>query len=488
MRDLRFALLLLLLALPLSVSAQVGPCGSGDTCAPGQVCRGVEGSRLCYQTCTPPVGSATSTCPTRETCTRPSGLTEDVCVLSSSEPSSESVPEESGGEEVPFEPVVPELGVPIPGVNLSTPTRESGVVRVAFLAEYINAAYRYISAVGLVVAIVMCVYGGFLYLVGSSGVTDIKRGKKIMTDAIAGMLLILSAYAILNLINPQTVNLKVLEIAFVSPLSDAQMEELEGELAEPVPSGSGSSGGSSGAFIEIDESRLERLDTDCVHLNTPVDPSVIDPLRRAGVRFCELRGSNTSWRIVGGGFRPPSLSLRLWLKRCINRVNCTVATGAPLRPGVTTRAADGRWSLSDPSLRALIPPPQAGVYSDEQIQPLYDRLLPMAGASGGSGHARGLALDIYCGGASRSQVDPFVPCQLLLEQAMKESGFCRIPNEWWHFELASNHPSRSCNPGWTIGTARIPVGDTSEQREVDYRSCTRHYSFSRARAGAEPCH
>jgi hypothetical protein len=71
---------------------------------------------------------------------------------------------------------------------------------------------------------------------------------------------------------------------------------------------------------------------------------------------------------------------------------------------------------------------------------------------------------------------------------MKESGFCRIPNEWWHFELASNHPSRSCNPNWTIGTATIPVGETSNTRDIDYRSCTRHYSFARARAGTEPCH
>ncbi len=472
--------------IPFAASAQVGPCGSGDTCASGQVCIGPGGSRLCYRTCNPAAAAgASDACPASEACSRPSGFTQDVCQPSSSTGSSPAASAEPT-EEIPFVPITPELGVPIPGGSLTAPTRESGVVRVAFLAEYINAAYRYLSTIALVVAIVMVVYGGFLYLGASAGVGSIQRGKKIIIDAIAGMLLILSAYAVLNLINPQTTNLKVLELAFVNPLTDEQMEELEADLAEPSSPSSGGGGGSS-EFITVDESNLERLDETCVHLNTPVDPSLIEPLRRAANRFCELRGSNTSWRIVGGGFRPPSLSLRLWLKRCVGRVNCTTATGAPLRPGVTTRDAGGRWSFADSSLRALIPPPQDAIYSDAQIQPLYDRLLPQAGASSGSGHARGLAMDIYCGGVSRNQADPFVPCQLLLEQAMQESGFCRIPNEWWHFELASNHPSRSCNPRWTIGTAMVPLGDAAA-REVDYRSCTSYYSFSRARAGLEACH
>lgn len=482
MRFLRIALFITAIIFPLAASAQVGPCAADDTCAGSQVCIGPEGSRLCYQTCNPAAATgATDACPTGETCGRPTGIGQDVCTeapASTSEPVGETPPE------VPFTPITPVLGVPIPGADLTAPTRDNGVVRVAFLAEYINAAYRYLSTIALVVAIVMCVYGGFLYLGASAGIGQIQRGKKIITDAIVGMLIILSAYAILNIINPQTVNLKVLELAFINPMTDEELEILEGELAPPeIADGTEPSG----EFIVIDESAMERLDTTCVHLNTPVDASIIDPLRRAGERFCTLRGSHTDWRIVGGGFRPPSLSLRLWLKRCVGRVNCTTATGAPLRSGVAIRDSAGRWSFADASLIALIPPAQTAPFSDAQIQPLYDRLLPQAGAASYSGHARGLAMDLYCGGVSRNQSDAFVPCQLLLEQAMKESGFCRIPNEWWHFELASNHPSRACNPSWTIGTATIPLGEGAA-REVDYRSCTRFYSFSRARAGTEACH
>ncbi|MCE9586162.1 hypothetical protein K8R04_02490 [Candidatus Uhrbacteria bacterium] len=486
MRILRIAICITAIVFPLSVFAQTGPCGSGDACpVAGQICRGAAGSRLCYKTCTPAASGSATECSATETCETPSGLDRTVCVVAaggaSGSPSTGSEPP----AEVPFVPITPVLGVPIPGGSLSAPTRDNGVVRVSFLAEYINAIYRYISSIALVIAIVMCVYGGFLYLGASAGIGQIARGKKIITDAIIGMLIILGAYSILNIINPQTVNLKTLELAFVQPMNDEDMESLEAELADPAIAAGTSGGG--GDFITVDESAMERLDETCVHLNTPVDPSVIEPLRRAANRFCELRGSHSDWRIVGGGFRSPALSLRLWLKRCVGRINCTTGTGAPLRPGVTTHSATTPWSFSDPALRALIPPPQTAPYSDAQIQPLYDRLLPQAGAPSYSGHARGLAMDLYCGGVSRNQSDAFVPCQLLLEQAMKESGFCRIPNEWWHFELASNHPSRACNPSWTIGTASIPLGEGAA-REVDYRSCTRFYSFSRARAGTEACH
>ncbi len=75
------------------------------------------------------------------------------------------------------------------------------------LGDYTNAFYRYLTGISLVVAIVMVVYGGFRYLVGATS-GDIGRGKEIIRDALVGMVLVLSAYAILNTFNPATVNLQ----------------------------------------------------------------------------------------------------------------------------------------------------------------------------------------------------------------------------------------------------------------------------------------
>ena len=84
-----------------------------------------------------------------------------------------------------------------------------GVSEVSGLPEYINTVYRYLVSIILVVAIVMCVYGGFLYLVGSAGISSAQRGKQIIKDALVGMVIVLSAYAILQTINSGTTVLKL---------------------------------------------------------------------------------------------------------------------------------------------------------------------------------------------------------------------------------------------------------------------------------------
>ncbi len=184
----------------------VETCGSVQ-CSHGQICGGPTDHRACYQACT--LDAAGLACPEGKTCGSLEGSTRKACT----ESTAEAAP--AAPESIPFTPITPNLGVQIPGTTLSAPTNDNGVVRVSFLAQYINGAYKYLSAVVLVVAIVMCVYGGFIYLVGSAGISDIKRGKKIILDSIMGMIIILSAYAILNTVNPNTTNLKFLEMGFV---------------------------------------------------------------------------------------------------------------------------------------------------------------------------------------------------------------------------------------------------------------------------------
>jgi hypothetical protein len=138
--------------------------------------------------------------------------------------------------EIPFTSITPQLGVEIPGLELSPAIKSGETVSLPFLAQYINAAYRYMVAIVLIVSIVMVVYGGFRYLVGAS-MGDVKAGKKIIMDALGGMLIVLGAYMILNTINPETLNLKVLSLAFVKEdlefLSDADYKAATGL---PVPS------------------------------------------------------------------------------------------------------------------------------------------------------------------------------------------------------------------------------------------------------------
>lgn len=78
------------------------------------------------------------------------------------------------------------------------------VTQVTSLGDYVNTAYKYLASVVLVVAIIMVVYGGFIYLVGSAGISSIQRGKQIIKDALLGMVVVLVAYSILNVVNSNT--------------------------------------------------------------------------------------------------------------------------------------------------------------------------------------------------------------------------------------------------------------------------------------------
>jgi lysophospholipase L1-like esterase len=100
----------------------------------------------------------------------------------------------------------PSDDAPVPitlGVNIG------GIQQVTGLPEYINTVYRYLVSIILVVAIVMVVYGGFLYLTGAAGIGSIQRGKQIIRDALIGMVVVLAAYSILQTINPSTTQFRL---------------------------------------------------------------------------------------------------------------------------------------------------------------------------------------------------------------------------------------------------------------------------------------
>ncbi len=112
--------------------------------------------------------------------------------------------------------VTPELGVPIPGLTFGQAQLKNGNVEVPFLAQYISAIQRYLIGLAVTAALVMIVYGGFLYLLGAS-IGEIGRGKTIITDAIVGLLFVLGSYTILNIVNPNTTKLDSIKFLSIEP-------------------------------------------------------------------------------------------------------------------------------------------------------------------------------------------------------------------------------------------------------------------------------
>ncbi|MDO8617511.1 MAG: hypothetical protein Q7N87_01305, partial [Candidatus Uhrbacteria bacterium] len=86
-------------------------------------------------------------------------------------------------------------------------------------------------------------YGGFLYMVGSA-VSDVKRGKKYIFDAILGLVIILSAYLILQTVNPRLTELR----GVIIPEAADDFDDYD-KTTEEQPGG----GPAPGATTEVDK-------------------------------------------------------------------------------------------------------------------------------------------------------------------------------------------------------------------------------------------
>lgn len=83
--------------------------------------------------------------------------------------------------------------------------------------QYIYAVYKFgIWAVGIV-ALFMLVFGGYTYITSAGNNSSMETAKKIITDAIVGVIMALTAYLLLYVINPDLVKMKKLTPVAVVP-------------------------------------------------------------------------------------------------------------------------------------------------------------------------------------------------------------------------------------------------------------------------------
>ncbi len=114
-------------------------------------------------------------------------------------------------------------------IELSVPI--GGTRSVTGLPDYIARAYRYGISIVVVIATIMVVYGGFLYLISPVAGT-ISKGKEIIKDALAGMVIALGAFLILNTVNPALVQLKMPTLPKISRVEyQAPIQATTGTIA-----------------------------------------------------------------------------------------------------------------------------------------------------------------------------------------------------------------------------------------------------------------
>ena len=85
-------------------------------------------------------------------------------------------------------------------------------VNIPWIAMYIGEAYRYGVVIGSVLSVIMMMIGGLMYILGGFNQTMITKAKGFMTGGVIGIVLLLGSYIMLNMVNPNLVKLKPLQM------------------------------------------------------------------------------------------------------------------------------------------------------------------------------------------------------------------------------------------------------------------------------------
>ncbi|MFA5076182.1 MAG: M15 family metallopeptidase [Patescibacteria group bacterium] len=115
----------------------------------------------------------------------------------------------------------PVLQVNIPGLTftgeIKATMEEMGrrYYNIPWLAEYIGAVYRFGVSVASVLAIVMIIIGGFIWMTSAGNQARITQAKGYISGALIGLCIALGSYGVLKVVNPALVNLRPLKILMI---------------------------------------------------------------------------------------------------------------------------------------------------------------------------------------------------------------------------------------------------------------------------------
>ncbi|MBM3260835.1 hypothetical protein FJY93_00255 [Candidatus Kaiserbacteria bacterium] len=88
--------------------------------------------------------------------------------------------------------------------------KTSGMFADRDLPTFINRIFFFLITLGAMLAVGRLAYAGWLYMLGDN-YGNLSKAKTIIGNVVIGLLLLLSIWLILNLINPQILNLDVLQ-------------------------------------------------------------------------------------------------------------------------------------------------------------------------------------------------------------------------------------------------------------------------------------
>lgn len=252
----------------------------------------------------------------------------------------------------------PEITVDIGGFNTkddfampsktSCKTGEEGCVSISWLASYIAVIYQYGIGLAGILAAVMILVGGFLWVSSFGSPDRISKAKEFITGALTGLLLALFSYLILFTLNPNLVKNESLVVSGVKPIDMVSIccQKSDGTYGkESMSSGMCASGQApvsddlckpnqqiceekGGIYLEESswttvqpDAHLERCTSECSDRNlTASTVELMGPSTRSGYKVCCFCGTQDLGDPVGCCYERRITGYENWV--CLKKSLC----------------------------------------------------------------------------------------------------------------------------------------------------------------------
>jgi len=297
---------------------------------------------------------------------------------------------------------IPELQVAIPGMakfsKENCVTKDTGGYRceVPWMGEYIVGIYNYALGIAGILAAIMLMAGGVIWLISSGDASKITQAKELIIGSITGLIILASSWVLLTQINPNLTSFKSLSVNVIDTIN----------LVE-----NGSDSDSNNTAIA------------CTANNTLVYISSLTSVSASDPRLTSDAADGLKKAIAIAAQQNPPVKLH------ISSANRSYATQKQL------------W---DKEL--------AKQNGNEAMTKKYVSNPSNCQGSTCSGHCASVAIDVcilgtasctHMGGSANAEYSDADVKKL--QKIMQEAGWKRYCGEWWHFQYGLA-PKLSCSP------------------------------------------
>lgn len=113
----------------------------------------------------------------------------------------------------------PELSVEIPGLEFTPAIVNGQVAESNYIGEYIQAVYNWLIPAAALLAVVMMMIAGLQWMLARGDSGKIGNAKTRLRNAVVGMVLLLTAYSITYIVDPELLTYDSLKLAYIDPVA-----------------------------------------------------------------------------------------------------------------------------------------------------------------------------------------------------------------------------------------------------------------------------